>query len=220
MVRSKNFVAETCVQRACFKQNIHMKKTIFFDFDGVIADSFGIAFAVSKMKRPTLTLESYKEKWKANISKAVFTEPESETVVDFHKEFANKMGHLKLTPAKKKVLQDLSERFDFHVISSTRTRTIELFCEANQIYHYFGDILGYDIETSKVKKFQTLLEKYKLDPKEVVFITDTVGDIEEAKEIGIGTIVAVADGYQDREVLTEAHPTFVIDSIVNLEEVI
>ena len=85
---------------------------------------------------------------------------------------------------------------------------------------YFGDILGYDIETSKVKKFKTLFEKYNLNPKEVIFITDTVGDIDESREVGIGTIIAVADGYQDKKVLEAAHPTFLIDSIVKLEEVI
>lgn len=197
-----------------------MKKTIIFDFDGVVADSFNIAFEVSKMKRPTLTLESYKDKWKTNIGKAVFTEPESEIEVNFHDEYAKKMQVLKLSPTKKKVLEDLSEKYIFHIISSTYTQTIKDFCETNNILQYFGDILGYDIETSKVKKFQTLFQKHNLDPKELIFITDTVGDIEEAREVGIGTIVAVADGYQDKKVLETAHPTYLINSIANLEEVI
>lgn len=197
-----------------------MKKTILFDFDGVIADSFNIAFETAKMKRPTLTFESYKDKFKGNISEAVYTEPEIDIKFSYQEEYAGKMQGLKLSTSKKKVLDDLSERFDFHIISSTNTKTIQDFCEANDIHHYFKDILGQDIEKSKIKKFQALFEKYKLEPKELIFITDTVGDIEEAKKAGIGTIIAVADGYQDKATLDAAHPTYLVDSIANLEEVI
>lgn len=197
-----------------------MKKTIVFDFDGVIADSFDIAFEVGKMKRPTLTLESYKEKLKTNIGQAVFTEPEGDIKIDFQYEYAKKMAELELSPIKKAVLQKLSEKYNFHIISSTDTQTIQDFCETNGILNYFGDILGYDIERSKVKKFQILFEKNRLNPKEVVFVSDTVGDINEAREVGVGTIITVTDGYQDKEMLDAAHPTHIFNSIADLEKVL
>lgn len=195
-----------------------MKKTILFDFDGVIADSLPIAFETAKMNHPTLTIESYKDKFKGNISKAVYAEPKINPLFDFQGEFSKKMQTLVLSPAKKMVLQNLSERFNFHVISSTNSQTIKDFCEVNGILHYFGDILGVDVEPSKVKKFQMLFEKYNLDPKELIFVTDTIGDIKEAREVGIENIIAVADGYQDRELLESAHPTHLLDSIVDLED--
>ena len=65
-----------------------------------------------------------------------------------------------------------------------------------------------------------LFEKYKFDPKDLIFITDTIGDIKEAREVGIENIIAVADGYQDRELLETASPTYLLDSIVDLETVI
>jgi len=198
---------------------MNTRKTIVFDFDGVIVDSFYIAFEVSKMKYPTLTIESYQDKWNNNISQAVFTEPEADIEVDFQREYAIKMKELKLSSDKHKVLEKLAKRFDFHIISSTDTKTIEDFCQRNEVRHYFGDILGYDIEISKIKKFKILIEKHNLDSKEIVFITDTVGDIEEAKKACIGTIIAVADGYQSGDVLAEVSPTRVIDSIVDLEKV-
>lgn len=197
-----------------------MKKTILFDFDGVIADSFPVAFEVSKMNYPTLTLESYADKFKENISKAVYAEPKADIEVDFQHEYAKKIKVLGLDPAKKAVLERLSETYDFHIISSTNTETIKDYCELNGILNYFGDILGYDVEASKVKKFQMLFEKYRLDPKELIFVTDTTGDIEEAREAGIGTVIAVADGYQDQKILEASHPTHVIDSIKDLEKVL
>ncbi len=197
-----------------------MNKYYIFDFDGVIADSLPIAFEVAKMSRASLTLDGYKNKFKTNINSAKFTEPITQQGIDFQAEFAKRMMDLELTPAKKNVLQSLSEMFDFHIISSTDTKTIQLFCESNNIHQYFGDILGVDVEPSKVKKFQYLFSRYNLDPKELIFITDTIGDIKEAREVGIGKIIAVADGYQDRAVLETAQPTHVIDSLVDAEKIL
>lgn len=199
---------------------LRMKKVIFFDFDGVIADSFHIGFEVAKLTYPSLTLESYRDKWNTNISKAVFTETKSETPVDFQKEFATRLSSLELAPAKKKALHALSEHFDFHIISSTNTDTIGAFCAANGIDQYFGDILGYDVAASKVHKFASLLQKYQLDPTDIIFITDTAGDIDEARESKIGTIIAVADGYQNKEVLAQANPTYIADSLVEVPSIL
>ena len=196
-----------------------MKKTIIFDFDGVIVDSFDISFAVAKMVHPTLTFDSYEDKWNTNIHKAVFNEPE-DTTIDFQKEYAGKMQTLKLSSSKRKVLEDLSLRFDFYIISSTNTQTIRDFCKVNCISQFFIDILGGDIEISKIKKFQLLFEKYKLNPKESIFVTDTVGDIKEAKKVDIGTIIAVTDGFQEKDILETANPDIIINSIVELSNVV
>ena len=202
-----------------------MKKTLIFDFDGVVVDSLTIAFEVNRMTRPTLTLESYKDKFRNNDgiragSKAVWDEPTNGSVVDFQEEFAKKMTTLKLKPEKKAVLQKLGEKYNLHIISSTDTETIKAFLRSNGIDQLFGEVLGFDIEPSKTKKFQMLFKKYNLNPMELIFVTDTAGDIEEAREVGISTIVAVADGYQGREVLEAAEPAHTIDSIVDLEKVI
>lgn len=202
-----------------------MKKTLFFDFDGVIADSLPLAFEVNRMTRPTLTFEGYKSKFKNNEwlranNKDAWSEPENGVIVDFQEEFAKKMGALSLNPQKKAVLQRLSKNYNFHIISGTNTETIRVFLRRNGIEELFGEILGYDVETSKVKKFRMLFDTYHLHPQDLIFVTDTAGDIEEAKEVGIRTIIAVTDGFQDRETLEAAKPTHVIDSMLELENII
>lgn len=197
-----------------------MKKTILFDFDGVIINTFDNAFAVSRMIYPTLTLEEYHEKWNGNINHATWPAEKAENPPDFQMEFGKLLKDIEIDPAKKQVLVELSEHFDFHIISSTDSQTLKTFCETNDIHHYFGDILGRDVHTSKVVKFQAIFKKYKLNPHECIFVTDTVGDIEEARASGVGTIIAVADGYQRRETLESAQPTCLIDSIVDLPGVV
>ena len=44
---------------------------IFFDFDGVVADSFSAAFAVSKMLHPHLEKADYVSRFDGNINEAI-----------------------------------------------------------------------------------------------------------------------------------------------------
>ena len=50
------------------------EKIIIFDFDGVIVDSFDIAFKVNKLSRPALTKKSYRAKFNGNIADAKYEE--------------------------------------------------------------------------------------------------------------------------------------------------
>ena len=41
-----------------------------------------------------------------------------------------------------------------------------------------------------------VFSKYDIDPQEVIFVSDTSGDIREAQEAGVGFIVGILSGYQ------------------------
>jgi phosphoglycolate phosphatase len=196
-----------------------MKKTIIFDFDGVIADTLNIAFEIAKINYPSLTIDSYKDKWKVRFSEVIFTEPKVGPKISFDEEYAKKVKDLKIDPLKKEILQKLSKDFDFHIISGNNSKTIREFCISNNI-DYFIEIMGNDVDVSKVNKFNTLFKKYNLNPKDLIFITDTAGDIIEAKEVGIKTVIAITSGFQDEVVLREAEPTYLIDSILDLKKII
>jgi beta-phosphoglucomutase-like phosphatase (HAD superfamily) len=59
------------------------KKFIFFDFDGVIADSFSAAYAVNKMIFPSDTEDSYRKRFEGNINEAVSHKDEPRANIDF-----------------------------------------------------------------------------------------------------------------------------------------
>ena len=63
---------------------------VFFDFDGVIVDSFAAAFAVNKLVHPLITEEVYRKRFEGNINES----PEEESLkktrndhVDFFAEY-------------------------------------------------------------------------------------------------------------------------------------
>ena len=63
----------------------------------------------------------------------------------------------------------------------------------------FFDYMGTaDISRSKVDKFKLIKEKYNIDFSEMIFVTDTIGDLKEARVVGVPTI-GVTWGVHDLE---------------------
>jgi len=182
-------------------------KVIFFDFDGVIADSLSIAFEVARMSRPHLTLDKYRAYFDGNIHE-VNHEDGAVRKVDFIEEYGKRFEDLGIEEQKTHVIRKLSESFRLFIISSTTGGIIRSYLQQHGILSCFTDILGNEVHQSKVEKFQMLFQKYNIDPNEVIFITDTTGDIKEAKKAGVQTIVGIAGGFQEN--LERENPSIIV----------
>jgi len=82
--------------------------------------------------------------------------------------------------------------------------------ENKNIIKDFSDVLGAELFISKTGRIRKLLEKYNISPQDVVYITDTLGDILEAKNCGIKSI-AVTWGLDDRKTLGKGDPKVIVD---------
>lgn len=111
----------------------------------------------------------------------------------------------------KDVLKNLYQKYILAIVSSTSNNTIKKILEREGILSYFKDILGFENYTSKVVKNKMLLEKYKITSQDAVFITDTVGDIIEARDSGIKSI-AVTWGFHEEERLQKANPEKIVNN--------
>ena len=63
------------------------------------------------------------------------------------------------------------------------------------------------------------MREYGVRPGECVFVTDTVGDVREAQELGIRS-VAVTWGFHSAERLAEVSPDVVVESVEELGRVL
>lgn len=194
---------------------------MIFDFDGPIADSFEGAFAVAQRISPALTVELYRERFQHNIHLVPghLDLPKDETI-DFDTEYHAYMATLRLDPNKHHALITLSQQYEFHIVSGSHTDTIADFLRRNRIIHLFTDVLGYDFGKSKVDRFEYLLHKHATHPRDVCFITDTTGDIAEARKVALGTIIAVLDGFHDESLLVSAQPTYCVDSLAQVPKLL
>lgn len=194
-------------------------KVIFFDFDGVIADSLTIAFTVAQMAKPYLTLDRFKSYFNGNINEER-KKDKSVIKIDFDKEFGKHFEKLDIEDQKKLIIQKLSQSYPLFIISSTATYIIKEYLQRHGVLSCFTEILGNDVHASKVEKFAMIYEKHKIEPKNVMFITDSLGDISEARESQIENIVAILGGYQDEKTLKQGKPTKIVKNFIEFYEFI
>jgi len=185
------------------------KKIIILDFDGVIVDSFDVAFEVSQIARPTLTKERYQSKFNGNITDAKHEDKQVKEI-DFFLEYGKRFKHLGIDNNIKDCIVKLSKDYKLFIISSTINSIIEKYLKRHGLLDAFTEILGVDVETSKVKKFNMIFEKYNITPEQAIFLSDTSGDIYEAKEAKINFIVGILGGFQNEENIKKANPDVIV----------
>lgn len=188
---------------------------ILFDFDGVIVDSFATAFEVKKMICPNATEADYKKGFEGNINDWQKADTKHDEKcrhdIDFFAEYIPRIKERVLTiPGIEKVIKELAKSYTLIVISSTLTAPIQGLLEKYNLAPFFVEVMGNDVHTSKVEKMKMVFSKYNIDSNKCVFITDTLGDMREAKHVKMGSI-GVTWGFHDRETLIRGEPFKIVE---------
>jgi len=193
------------------------RKYVLFDFDGVIADSWQVAYDTAKTVFPSIQEKSYRSMFEGNVYEAheervAKEKPERAADEDWFSIYTPMFEEkARLFPGIEKVIEDLSHDYILIIVSSTITSPIQGFLERHHIGRYFSEVMGADVHTSKHEKIQMIFKKYETSAKDCVFITDTLGDIREAKKAEVGAI-GVAWGFHTKETLKEGEPFRIVDT--------
>ena len=188
-------------------------KIILFDFDGVIADTYSFCYRISNLRTPS-THEEYRAKFEGNINDAVKKTEQAKPDAEPFDFFAHYTPELMKCPPNDEmveVIRELAREHTLIIVSSTLSQPIAEYFEAYGLKDAFTEILGNDVERSKVKKINDIIRRYDIDPSDTVMITDTLGDIKEADACGVRSI-AVTWGYHRLETLTGGNPFAIISS--------
>ena len=195
-------------------------KVILFDFDGVIVDTFSFCYRIMNSRDP-LSEDAYRAKFEGNINDALkkpVQNPQAKPF-DFFGQYNPELMVRQPNEEMVKVIKELARSHTLIIISSTISSSISQFLEMQGLADAFKEILGNDVEKSKVKKINDVLQRYGIKPTETVFITDTLGDIKEANVCGVKSI-AVTWGYHRSTTLEKGspyriivHPNMIIETI-------
>lgn len=195
-----------------------MIKAIIFDFDGVLIDTYDISFDIMKTIDKGITEQNFKDHFNGNAYKEERIKFKQKDIPIFFKKQKEKFTSKHLFSIKK-VLKKLSDNFQLFIVSSTIDENIKYFLKIGNYDKFFQKILGATTHKLKVEKFKMIFSQFNLKPEECLFITDTVGDIIEARKVNIKTI-GVTWGYHEKELLLKQKPFAVVDNAEELLEII
>src|SRR3989338_8198367 len=179
------------------------KKVIIFDFDGVVIDSWELAYKMTLRKRPEITPEEHKGFFTGNIFKEVSKIPITNHISDEEQEEWLKNTYhpaklmLPMYEGIEKVIERLGKSYKLFINSSASEASIREILERAKLDTYFEKIYGHEISKDKAEKFHMIMKECQVEPEECLLITDTVGDVLEAKHCSIPSLV-VTYGYHDR----------------------
>ena len=185
-------------------------KIILFDFDGVIVDSFDIAFEVQKIVHPGLTKDDYRGFFNGNVNDWTdgfsLERDEAEKInQEFWRLYIPRMNQVKVVAGIKDIIVELDKIYNLIIVSSCMTSSIRELMKRYDMVSHFDEIMGNDVHTSKIEKIRMVFEKHNVEPDNCVFVTDTLGDIKEATFTEVKSI-GVAWGFQDKENLLKGDP--------------
>lgn len=202
------------------------KSFLLFDFDGVLTDSFQEAFTVTKLHRPWLTDEAYRDLFMGNVYEELEKKADLEsypvvehTEDEFFAKYFELTKKLGVIPQMREIIPTLALSHQLSVVSSAYSYIITEMLERENLLHHFSVILGSDIETSKTKKIQMIFDRYGVNSSQTLFITDTAGDVKEARKLNVDSI-AVTWGYHDALRLASVNPFALVHTPRELLETI
>lgn len=179
--------------------------TLVFDFDGVLENTFALNFKLSKMKFPNLTKEEYIRWHDGNVIKNVSEVKVINEEFDYDYEKTKELLKFEMDIEIKNIIKKLGNKFDLFIITSASEILLEKYLKKNSV-NSFKKILGKETHGSKIKKFNMLFKEENKKPHEILFITDTLGDILEANEVKVLSIGTTWWTFQSKEKLKIGNP--------------
>lgn len=210
-----------------------MYKHVIFDFNGTILNDVALCH---NLLNEILIMQDTKPISRLRY-KQVFTFPIIDYYrragVDFDKNSYDELAmkfiekyqpasmNLKLFPKTIETFEYLNQKgYSLYILSASETNNLRAQTDNYKISKYFKAILGLDNikAESKVQIAKDYLDSYSIDSKDVLFIGDTLHDLDVAKSINVDCFL-VSSGHQAKSVIKEGNVR-IIKSIKELKRIL
>jgi len=195
------------------------------DFDGVVADSQVLAYSVAQTICRHVTREVHDRAFEGNINMTDHDHrkadhgPECNHGLHWWDVYTPRFAEVKPFDGAREMLESVSHEYGIIVVSSTVSNLIDGFLKEYDMSDFILEVMGNDVHKLKTEKIRMAMEKHGATVNECVFVTDTLGDMREAKEHEMGAI-GCSWGYHPRSALEKGIPFRIVDSPAELPDAV
>ena len=203
-----------------------MKKTLFWDYDGVIADSWEIVFTLWKK-----ILHDRGVELTEGMARSAFNEfawqnlqklgagPEDKHLYSAQEVEAYKNPNTapSLFPGISEIITQCAQKYQMVIVTNNQTEVVIKDVARHGLQDLFLEVQGREFPGDKSDRIKVLCEKYNFNIESSCFITDTVGDIIEAQKVGMD-VIAVTWGVHSEEHLRTQKPNQICTDTKQLKQ--
>ena len=208
-----------------------MYKAYLFDMDGTLVDTFDLIYkafnqSLADNGKRGMTKKEFDDRLfgkpvDGTLKRLLGVETEEDTLKimrDFQKHWMENLSMLKVFKDVDSSLEKLkSRKKKLGVVSTSPRKVIERTLGVVGILKYFDVIVGGDDVDSCKPHYQPIMaavEELDVPIDEIVFVGDTIYDMQAGKNMGCSTVLLLND--YNKGVLEKTHPDKVIKSIKEL----
>jgi len=198
------------------------KKTVILDFDGTIADTFGVIvemmdkiaeeLGLKRLNRGQAkklrdkTAREIMELFEVSIFQVPFVMRKLRTM------FGDHLDDVEMITGISDVLMELKKRkYNLGIVSSNNKNGVEKILMREGLYEFFDFIVTGSSLWGKDKILRKVLKDHNLKSQETVYIGDETRDIEAAQKAKID-IISVSWGFDSSDLLKKHNPSILLDS--------
>jgi len=205
-------------------------KTVIFDFDGTIADSFDTVLRITNR----LALEFGYEPTSPEEIKQLKNLGSREIIkysnIPWYKlpfilqrlkvEMNQEIGHLAPFSGIRDALAQLQlHGYPLGIVTSNTEENVNFFLEKHHLVGCFEFVRPGVSLFGKARVINQLLKEYPLSRDRVIYVGDETRDVEAARKTRI-RVVAVGWGFNSKQALAKAHPDVLVEHPLELMEAI
>ena len=192
-------------------------KTVIWDFNGTIVDDTEACLEIENQMlkkrgmKGDYTLEEYRDlfcfpviEYYKKIGYTFEKETYEEVSVEFNDAYNEAFPSFRIVPGALELMKKAKEKGYRNVIlSATRQDMLELEVKILGVESYFDELIGIDddLAFSKVEHAKEWMKKSNVNPKDCMYLGDTLHDLECAQALGIDNTILIACGHQSYQVL-------------------
>jgi phosphoglycolate phosphatase len=206
-----------------------MSVVLLFDFDGTIADTFELAITIGKRISDSFRLQIVTNEEIVRFRNMPFRDAVRALQIPIRKmpallmrirrEIHENIDDIYPFCGMRDVLHELRSRCDLlGMVTSNSEENVARFLQRHELD--FFDFGAYSSAIfGKASKLRTLIHKHRLQKETILYIGDTVGDIESCRKVGV-SVAAVTWGYNSREILESGKPDFLVSGPLELLDIV